>query len=116
VLYDNGENFEKVHKYTLDKIRNEHGVFIYVRETCKISLEIRALQCGKHQEDGHRVTNSLIDSSGARGAVASHHAIEILETNQSNVHIVLIHPLGARLNDGGIWPRRSAQPELLSFR
>jgi hypothetical protein len=29
-LYDAGENYSKVNKFTLDKIRNEWGVFIYV--------------------------------------------------------------------------------------
>jgi hypothetical protein len=36
VLYDHGENYEKVHKYTLDKIRNEHGSFIYRYEPCNV--------------------------------------------------------------------------------
>ena len=35
-LYDNGENYKEVHKHTLDKIRNEHGVFIYRYEPCNV--------------------------------------------------------------------------------
>lgn len=30
ILYDGGENYSKVTKFTLDKIRNEWGIFIYV--------------------------------------------------------------------------------------
>lgn len=36
VLYDSGENYTKVHQYPLDKIRNEHGVFIYRYEPCNV--------------------------------------------------------------------------------
>ncbi len=36
VLYDNGENYSKVHQYTLDKIRNEHGSFVYRYEPCNV--------------------------------------------------------------------------------
>ena len=36
VLYDNGENFSKVHQFSLDKIRNEHGVFMYRYEPCNV--------------------------------------------------------------------------------
>jgi hypothetical protein len=36
VLYDNGENYNKVHQYPLDKIRNEHGAYIYRYEPCNV--------------------------------------------------------------------------------
>jgi len=36
VLYDSGENYTKVHQYPLEKIRNEHGVFIYRYEPCNV--------------------------------------------------------------------------------
>jgi hypothetical protein len=36
VLYDSGENFSKVHQFPLDKIRNEHGVYIYRYEPCNV--------------------------------------------------------------------------------
>ena len=36
VLYDSGENYTKVHEYTLDKIRNEHGAFLYRYEPCNV--------------------------------------------------------------------------------
>lgn len=36
ILYDNGENFNKVHRYALDKIRNEHGAFVYRYEPCNV--------------------------------------------------------------------------------
>lgn len=36
VLYDAGENYTKVHSYALDKIRNEHGSFIYRYEPCNV--------------------------------------------------------------------------------
>jgi len=36
VLYDAGENYTKVHQFPLDKIRNEHGVFIYRYEPCNV--------------------------------------------------------------------------------
>jgi hypothetical protein len=36
VLYDNGENFTKVQKYSLAQIRNEHGMFSYRYEPCNV--------------------------------------------------------------------------------
>ena len=36
VLYDAGENFTKVNQYPIDKIRNEHGVYIYRYEPCNV--------------------------------------------------------------------------------
>lgn len=36
ILYDSGENFTKVNEYSIDKIRNEHGVFIYRYEPCNV--------------------------------------------------------------------------------
>lgn len=36
VLYDSGENYTKVQKFPLEKIRNEHGVFIYRYEPCNV--------------------------------------------------------------------------------
>lgn len=36
VLYDSGENFTKVTQFPLEKIRNEHGVFIYRYEPCNV--------------------------------------------------------------------------------
>lgn len=36
VLYDAGENYTKVHQFPLDKIRNEHGTFIYRYEPCNV--------------------------------------------------------------------------------
>jgi hypothetical protein len=36
VLYDNGENYTKVHQVSLDKIRNEQGAFVYRYEPCNV--------------------------------------------------------------------------------
>jgi hypothetical protein len=36
VLYDSGENYTKVQQFPLEKIRNEHGVFIYRYEPCNV--------------------------------------------------------------------------------
>ena len=36
VLYDAGENFTKVSQYPIDKIRNEHGAFLYRYEPCNV--------------------------------------------------------------------------------
>jgi hypothetical protein len=36
VLYDNGENYTRVHEVPLDEIRNEHGAFVYRYEPCHV--------------------------------------------------------------------------------
>jgi hypothetical protein len=36
VLYDNGENHDKVNELPIDKIRNEHGAFFFRYEPCNV--------------------------------------------------------------------------------
>lgn len=36
VLYDNGENLDKVNEMPLDKIRVEHGAFFFRYEPCNV--------------------------------------------------------------------------------
>lgn len=79
-LYDPGENYSKVNKFTLDKIRNEWGIFIYVSHIFDPYLEVRALQCRQHPQDGRLPSHNNQSTRYKHGQGGRH--IAYLETNK----------------------------------